>query len=188
MINSGMEDRLHGSIFVFLKRFVESRYDYSTWLKLLEKAEIDRESYNLHEMYPTGELNAIVAMASEITGITETELHEEFGEFLVPDLLLMYRKNIDPSWRTFEMLLHTEAVMHGAVRKEDSRTSPPILNISKVHSKLLVIDYHSKRRMAGIAIGIIKGIARYYNEAEMVQVIPVTSRSAERVQLRIEFE
>lgn len=187
MTETGTEDRMHGSIFVFLKRFVESTFDFSTWLKILEQAGIDRTTYTLHELYPTKELNRIVAEASKLTGLSETDVHEMFGEFLVPDLLLVYKKYIDPTWRTFEMLQYTEIVMHGAVRKEDSRTSPPILNVSTVSQKRLVIDYYSKRKMAGVAIGIIKGIARYFNEYDNVTVIPVTPRDAERVQLRVEF-
>ena len=184
---TGTDDRMHGSIFVFLKRFVESTYDFSTWIKLLEDAGVERSTYTMHEMYPTQELTAIVDAASEITEIPVPALHEKFGIFLVPDLLLIYQKYIDPNWRTFDMLLNTENVMHGAVRKEDNRASPPILNVSKVNQNLLVIDYFSKRKMAGVAIGIIKGIAHYYNESDQVNVFAVTPLDAERVQIRVEF-
>lgn len=182
------EDQMHGSIFVFLKRFVESNYDFSTWVKLLEMAAITRDAYHLHEMYPTREINAIVNAASEATGISPYHLQESFGEFLVPDLLLIYKKYIDPNWRTYEMLLYTEGAMHGAVRKEDNRTSPPILSVTKVGSKQLVIDYHSKRKMGGVAIGIIKGIAKFYHESELVKILPVSEPGAERVQIRVVFE
>jgi hypothetical protein len=181
------DDKMHGSIFVFLKRFVESTYDFSTWIKLLEAAGIDRTSYTMHEMYPTEELTAIVNVASETTGLPVPTLHEKYGEFLVPDLLLIYQKYINPTWRTMDMLMQTEAVMHGAVRKEDNRTSPPILNVSKVNQHLLIIDYFSKRKMAGVAIGIIKGIAKYYNEQDLINVFAVTPIDSERVQIRVEF-
>ncbi len=178
---------MHGSIFVFLKRFVESKYDYSTWIKLSEKAGISHAGYQMHDMYPTRELYSLVETASEMTGIPATDLQEGFGKFLVPDLLLIYKKYVNPSWKTFEMLQYTEAVMHGAVRTEDNRTSPPILFVNRVNDKLLVIDYHSKRKMASVAIGIIKGIADYFQEGDQVNVIPVTPRDAERVQIRVQF-
>ncbi|MCC9166251.1 heme NO-binding domain-containing protein [Pontibacter harenae] len=186
-MTNNTEDKMHGSIFVFLKRFVESSYDFSTWIKLLDTAGINHETYQMHGMYPTKELQTIVSTASELTGLSVDELQESFGRFLVPDLLLIYRKHLNPEWKTFQMLQYTEAVMHGAVRREDSRTNPPILSVSKVSNKLLIIDYHSKRRMASVAIGIIKGIAQYFQESDIVTVTPVTPRDAERVQLRIEF-
>ena len=178
---------MHGSIFVFLKRFVESNFDYSTWLKLLDQAQIHRDAYLMHDMYPTQELEAIVEAASSLTGKSRFDLHVKFGEFLVPDLLLIYKKHIKPEWKTYQMLENTEFAMHGAVRKEDERASPPMLLVTKVGNKQLVVDYYSKRRMAGVAIGIIKGIANYYNEAESVTIIPVTKPEAERVQIRVQF-
>ena len=60
--------------------------------------------------------------------------------------------------------------MHKAVRKEENKANPPTLHISRVSDKLLIIDYYSKRRMASLAIGIIKGIAKFYNESEKRQI------------------
>lgn len=111
---------------------------------------------------------------------------EEFGTFLVPDLLLIFKKYVNPAWDVFDMIQNTEAFMHGAVRQQDARTNPPRLFVTKVSKSLLVIDYHSKRRMASIALGIIKGIVTHFNEATAYKVWPVTDLDAERVQLRVE--
>lgn len=185
--NIGSEDRMHGSMFVLLKRFIEGIYDYSTWIKLLEATGLNGSVYTMHEMYPTSDLFAIVSKASETTGISSYHLMEQFGEFLVPDLLLIYNKYIHPDWRTYDMLLNTEASMHGAVKKLDSRTSPPLLLVTKKGSKQLIVDYYSKRRMAGVAVGIIKGIAGYYNERDKVAVTRLTAADEERVQIKVEF-
>ncbi|WP_347156508.1 heme NO-binding domain-containing protein [Pontibacter chitinilyticus] len=182
------EDSMHGSIFVLLKRFVENAYDYSTWINLLEEAGIERPvSYQMHEMYPVRELFALVHTASALTGLPVHELLERFGEFLVPDLLLIYKKYIHPDWRTYDMLLNTEIAMHGAVRREDARTTPPKLQVTQQGNKQLIVDYYSKRRMAGVAVGIIKGIAKYYNESDLVTVTLITPIAEETVQLQIDF-
>lgn len=182
------EDTMHGSIFVFLKRFVESTYDYSTWTKIMESTGIHRTGYQMQELYPTHELGKIVGAVSELSGKSAHEVQESFGKALVPDLLMVYKKNINPAWRsTFDMILHTEQYMHGAVRKQDERTTPPRLAVNKVSSKLLVIDYYSKRRMASVALGIVKGIAHYFNETDKVSVRTLTPLDAERVQLLVEF-
>ena len=187
MTTTMKEDMMHGSIFVLLKRFVESSYDYSTWIALVKTAGIERTSYQMQEMYPTKELYALIHAVSTLTDTPVYELMEQYGEFLVPDLLLIYSKHIDPSWRTYEMLQNTEASMHGAVKKEDNRASPPMLLVTKKGSKELIVDYYSTRRMAGVAVGIIKGIARYYQESDLVEVIRVTPADQERVQIRVSF-
>lgn len=189
-MNKGLineEDRMHGSIFVLLKRFVESSYDFSTWIKLIEATGIDHSSFQMQEMYPTQDIFSIVHKASEITGIAPYDLMEQFGEFLVPDLLLVYQKYINPDWRTYDMLLNTEFAMHGAVRAQDGRTNPPMLLVTKKGSRKLIVDYHSKRKMSGVAVGIIKGIAKYYQEGDQVQVTRLTPAADERVQIQVNF-
>ncbi|MFB9864103.1 heme NO-binding domain-containing protein [Rufibacter immobilis] len=181
------EDRMHGSIFVLLKRFVENTFNYSTWLRLLKDAGLEGTAYEMNGMYPTRELFAIVKTASAETGIPTYTLMEQFGEFLVPDLLLVYHKYIDPEWRTYEMLLNTEASMHGAVKAQDSRTNPPMLLVTKKGSKQLIVDYNSKRRMAGVAVGIIRGIAAYYQESDQVKVTRISAIEEERVQIQVDF-
>jgi hypothetical protein len=180
-------DRMHGSIFVLLKRFVEYKYNYSAWVKLLEDTGIKHPPYQMHGVYPTEELFAIVQKASEQSGVPAYDLMEQYGQFIVPDLMLIYSKYIGSGWRTYQMLLNTEEAMHGAVRREDGRTSPPRLLVTKKGGKQLIVDYHSKRRMAGVAVGIIKGIASYFNESDIVQVTRVTPDNEERVQIRVDF-
>ena len=41
--------------------------------------------------------------------------------------------------------------------------------------------------MASLAVGIIKGIAKYYNESSKVKIVPTTNPNDERVQIRVEF-
>lgn len=181
------EDRMHGSIFALLKRYIENKYDYSTWHKLLQAINLEGAAYQMHEMYPTRELFAILNKASEIKGIPFYTLMERFGEFLVPDLLLIYNKYVDPTWRTYEMLLNTENSMHSAVKRLDDRASPPMLLVTKKGSKQLIVDYYSKRRMSGVAVGIIKGIAKYYNESDIVSVTRLTAADEARVQIQVDF-
>ena len=45
----------------------------------------------------------------------------------------------------------------------------------------------SKRRMSGVAVGIIKGIAKYYNESDIVSVKRLTAPDEERVQIQVDF-
>ncbi|GAB3204634.1 hypothetical protein ABID22_002494 [Pontibacter aydingkolensis] len=181
-------DKMHGSMFVLLRRFIEHDYGYSGWANLTEAAGIPNPSYQMLDMYPTSELFAILRAASSISGTSEYELLEKYGEFLVPDLLLVYKKYVKPEWRTYEMLLHTETAMHGAVKLEHDRTTPPKLLVTKKGPSQLIVDYHSHRKMAGMAVGIIKGIAKYYQESDKVTITMLTPTNAERVQIKVEFE
>ena len=181
------ELKIHGSVFLLLKKFIESNYGNETWVNFSKAAGTSRSVYEMNKNYPASELYSIIKVAAANKEVSEADLKEKFGEYLVPYLLTMYESHIDPSWKTFEMLENTEKVMHKAVRSEASNANPPVLNVTAVGNKLIIIDYYSKRKLGSLAIGIIRGIAKHYNESERVHIIPKSNPDDERVQIRVEF-
>jgi hypothetical protein len=179
--------QLHGSMFFLFKKFVEETQPEGTWDYALEQTGLKGTSFQPHANYPAAQLSDLMKVIAKNSGQEIEHVKEAYGEHLVPDLLHHYAQYIKPEWRTYEMLINTELVMHRAVRKEESKANPPVLNISRVHDKLIVIDYYSERKMASLAIGIIKGIAKYYNESDSVNVTSMSELNDERVQLRVEF-
>lgn len=178
--------QIHGSMFFLLSEFITDRFGNKTWLELTKKAGVE-SSYDMHTNYPASEMFLLIKMAADHAELTENVIKEQFGEHLVPRLLTLYKSHINPEWKTFEMLENTELVMHKAVRKQENDANPPVLNVSRIHDKLLIIDYYSKRKMASLATGIIRGIAKFYNESENVHIVPTSNPDDERVQIRVEF-
>jgi hypothetical protein len=178
---------VHGSIFFLLKKFIDNNFPIGAWDELVSRPSVNQASFELTHAYPLEKISGIISEASAITGLSAETLKERFGEYMVPDLFNLYKNYLQPDWRTFDVLLHTEKVMHGAVRKYNSTAHPPILNVSKVSEKLVIIDYYSKRKMSNLAVGIIKGIAKYFEESELIKVEPTTDFDSERVQIKVHF-
>ncbi|MVN75417.1 hypothetical protein GO988_03675 [Hymenobacter sp. HMF4947] len=176
---------MHGTILTLLKRYVQTQYDHSTWVKLVELAGLEEGNFSHKEVYPDEHLYALIGRAAEMTGIPAGELHEKFGEYLVPDLMYMYQKYLNPDWRTLDMLEHTENSLHNQVRREHIDNAPPVLQVTRLNANELLIDYVSARRMGGLAVGIVRGVATYYDEADRIDVLPTTSEDGERVQIHV---
>ena len=83
------------------------------------------------------------------------------------------------------MLENTEHTMHNQVRSEHPENSPPVLQIKRLNANELIINYVSPRRMGGLAVGIVRGLAAYYDEADRIDVLPTTSEDGERVQIHV---
>ncbi|MCE3280626.1 MAG: hypothetical protein K0S44_2817 [Bacteroidetes bacterium] len=177
---------VHGSIFILLKKFVVNTYTDTTWLELNRMAGTSERVYEMNQSYPLHEMDSIVSTAATHIGLSESDLKEKFGEYLVPDLFNLYKQYLNPGWKTFETLENTEKIMHGAVRSGGS-ANPPVLNVSRVNDQLLYIDYYSKRKMGSLAIGIIKGIAKYFNESDQIQITSMSNPNDERVQIKVKF-
>ncbi|MBH8569105.1 heme NO-binding domain-containing protein [Microvirga sp. STS02] len=176
---------MHGTILTLLKRYVQTQYDHSTWVKLMELSGLDKVEFDHKTVYPDEYIYALVGHAAEMTGLSAGELHEKFGEYLVPDLMYMYQRLLKPEWKTLDMLEHTELTMHKQVRQEHSENSPPVLDVSRLGPNELMIDYVSPRRMGGLAVGIVRGLATYYDEADRIDVMPTTTEDGERVRIHV---
>ncbi|MFC7668648.1 hypothetical protein ACFQT0_15680 [Hymenobacter humi] len=48
-----------------------------------------------------------------------------------------------------------------------------------------MIEYVSPRRMSGLAVGIVRGLAAYFDEADRIDVLPTTSEEGERVSIHV---
>lgn len=176
---------MHGTILTLLKRYVQTQYDHSTWVKLMELSGLDQVEFNHKTVYPDEHMYALVGHAAAMTGLSTGELHEKFGEYLVPDLMYMYQKLLRPEWKTLDMLEHTELTMHKRVRQEHVENSPPVLDVNRLSPNELMIDYVSPRRMGGLAVGIVRGVAAYYDEADRIEVMPTTTEDGERVRIHV---
>lgn len=176
---------MHGTIITLLKRYVQTRYDHSAWVRLVELSGLGDVEFNHKTVYPDEHMYALVHHAATMTGLPAGELHEQFGEYLVPDLMYMYQKLVQPGWNTLDMLEHTELTMHKQVRREHAENAPPVLDVTRVSPTELVIEYVSPRRMSGLAVGIVRGLATYFDEADRIEVQPTTSEDGERVRIRV---
>ncbi|TGE20154.1 heme NO-binding domain-containing protein [Hymenobacter elongatus] len=128
---------------------------------------------------------ALIGQAAAMTGSAAGQLQEAFGEFLVPDLMLVYKRYVRPEWGTLEMIEHTEEAMHGAVRRDALGTRPPVLHVTRLSATELEVRYESERRMGALAVGIIRGLAVYFDQAGEIEVEPLTSENEEKVVIRV---
>jgi hypothetical protein len=176
---------MHGTILTLLKRYVQTQYDHSTWVKLMALSGLENVVFDHKSVYPDEHIYALVGHAATMTGLSAGELHEKFGEYLVPDLMYMYQKLLRPEWKTLDMLENTELTMHKQVRQEHHENAPPVLEVTRLGPNELMIDYVSPRRMGGLAVGIVRGLAAYFDEAERIDVQPTTTEDGQRVRIHV---
>jgi hypothetical protein len=114
--------------------------------------------------YPDEEAVALIGAIAAKTGKSQRAVLEDFGEFIAPHLLALYRHMVKPEWRTLDLLENTEQTIHRVVRLRNPGARPPELRTDREGDEVL-ITYRSSRRMCGVAVGIVRGLAAHYNEA-----------------------
>lgn len=155
---------MHGIVFFELHRFADAQLPEGSWDRVLEAAGLKGSSYTPLERRPDEELQRLIASASRLSGIEPQELLKQFGSFIAPGLLQMYRHLLQPQWLTLDVIEHTEAVIHAVVRVKNAGALPPVLRAMRVGPRELVLHYVSARRMCALAMGIAEGLALHFGE------------------------
>jgi hypothetical protein len=155
---------MHGLIFLQLQRFATKQGGATAWETLLREARLPVKSYSPARAYGDEELFALVGAASRTFQIPESAVLEAFGEFIAPELIRIYGKLIDPTWKTLDLIENTEKLIHTAVRVGNPGAKPPVLHCVRSTQDELQIVYSSERRLCAVAKGIVKGVGRYYDE------------------------
>jgi len=155
---------MHGIIFTGLKKYVRTRLGDEAWNNLRAAAGLSGRVYLPVQPYPDEELQALLTTASHLTGISAQELLEDYGRFIAPDFLTVYRALLNPEWRTLDLLEHIEKTIHPAVRANNPGAKPPELRVDRPEPDRLVIEYQSARQLCGLAKGLIRGIADHYGD------------------------
>jgi hypothetical protein len=160
---------MHGIVFSELQKFVVSRHAHAGWRAVTEKAGLAHKVYLAAGQYPDTEIVSLVTAASEITKQEPFQIVEAFGEFIVPSLLKMYGHLLKPDWKSLDVIEHTEGTVHTVVRASDKDALPPKLRSRRAAPDTVILLYDSPRKMCALAVGIGKGLARYFKEVLAIE-------------------
>jgi predicted hydrocarbon binding protein len=153
-----------GVIFFILQNYTEKRLGASTWGRVVSLAKVPAKAYSPVSEYPDSEAMALMDAASQLAGKTMGDFLEEFGEALAPELLAMHPGLVQPEWKTLELIMNAEEVIHAVVRRRNPVARPPILRCARFSDDEVELVYASPRKLCRIAKGIIRGVARHYQE------------------------
>jgi len=153
-----------GVIFFVLQNHMEKRLGPSSWGRVVSLANLPATAYSPVAEYPDSEATALIAAASQLAGKPLGEFLEEFGVALAPELLAMYPGLVQPEWKTLDLVVNAEEVIHSVVRRRNPLAKPPVLRCARYSTDEVRLVYASPRKLCQIAKGIIRGIARHYQE------------------------
>ena len=91
---------MHGIVFSELRQYVESKLGAPAWPHLLKEAGLGSKIFLPVQSYPDEDMVSLVGAATRITGLGAPAILEDFGTFIAPGLLNMYRNLIHKDWRT----------------------------------------------------------------------------------------
>lgn len=178
---------MHGIMLAELKKYVDTRVGGEAWKSLLKDAGLGVKVYMPTQTYPDTDVTALVTAAAKATGKPAGAILEDFGEFIVPDLVAVYGAYIKPEWKTLDLLLNTEETIHRVVRTRNPGAVPPELKTSRTAPDEVLVEYTSSRHLCAIARGIVKGVAAHYKETVAITEPQCMIRGDEACRIRVKL-
>lgn len=158
---------MHGIIFTALKKYIRTKLGDHAWDRLRADAGLEGRLYLPMQSYPDDEIAALLDRASDLLNVPPAEFLADYGRFIVPELLQVYRGLLKPHWRTLDLILHVEHTIHHVLLlSEPNPADPPGLNLhcARIAPFQVAIRYDSSHKLCALGKGVIHGLADHFGE------------------------
>jgi hypothetical protein len=177
---------MKGIMFNLLAEVVIQERGDAAWDEILDHAGADG-AYTSLGSYPDAELLKLLAAANPARESPVSGLRW-FGRAGMPLLARRYPDFFSPHRSTRSFLLTLNEIIHTEVRKIYPGSDVPDFDFDALSaSDQLILGYQSKRKLCGLAEGLIEGAADHYSERVSIEQTLCMQRGDEKCVLVCRF-
>lgn len=156
---------MRGIVFTELLNLIEDKYGYEIVDSVLEKVKPNSNgAYTSVGSYPHRELVAILVELSNQLDLSVDTLMEVYGTHLFGIFAQRYTSLFVEGIDAYSFLASVENHIHPEVLKLYPDAELPSFTIISRDIQVMVMEYHSHRKMGAFALGLIKGCLEYFTE------------------------
>lgn len=166
---------MHGVLFTCLKQFYEDQG--LSWETLRQRCGLLKETtflqrlcgiqypdYETDKVYPDLEFTCLLSRVDIDWGVRQGEhVVESFGRYLGRAFLHQFETEVDPTWRTFDVLENLDALLL-RMKSTTPGIEPPRFTTRR-DGERMELTYVSSRKLCRLGVGIIRGIADHFGES-----------------------
>lgn len=166
---------MKGIVFTEFLEMVEEKFDYEMVDDILSMKDLQSQGiYSAVGTYSHGEMFTLVGNLHEKTNIPIGDLLETFGEFLFGSLHKAYGGVFSHLTNSLDLLNSIDQHIHVQVRKLYPDAELPAFNVLEKTDKKIIMEYHSERKMSDMAVGLMKGCFKHFNEEATIDKEMIT--------------
>ena len=175
---------MKGIVFTEFLELVEDKFGLGVVQRIIDECELDTDGvYTSVGTYSHKDMFKMVGKLSEIKGIPIPDLLNIYGEYFFNTLSNDYPQFMETS-DLFSFLDSIEKYIHPEVLKLYPEAELPSFESEIKSEKEMMLNYMSSRKMSDLAIGLIQGASKYFDEK--VEVLKVIEKNdGETVMLHI---
>lgn len=177
---------MKGVAFNMLEEIVSRDHGVDAWDGLLDRAGL-HGAYTSLGSYPDEDLMRLVAAASDALDTPPDDIVRWFGREALP---LFYRAHGDlfaahETARSFVLALNE--MIHPQVRKLYPGAYVPEFDFDTRSEEVLLMGYHSPRKLCAFAEGLLEGSAAHFGERVSIEQPQCMNRGDEKCLFELRF-
>lgn len=162
---------MKGIIFQALEELIEEHFGLELWDEMITTTNpASGGIYVSSGTYDDKELMDYVELLTKKMGKPSSEVIQFFGVHLFKKLIEVYPRSIE-NLGLRKFLLQIESVVHVEVKKLYPHADVPKFICEEVGDNIIVMHYHSKKKLFALAHGLILGAAQYFHTPVAVKLL-----------------
>lgn len=161
---------MKGTIVKCLEELVRKNHGDEKWKLILERGNQKGNLFMASADVPDADAIALIQATAGVLGVSQEEAFEAFGNYwsttYAPNLYPIYFQKAKTA-REFLLGMHG---VHETVTRTIKDAHPPKFEYDTSDPNKLVMHYTSPRNLVALMPGLIRGVAKYYNERVNVRV------------------
>jgi hypothetical protein len=156
---------MKGTIVKCLEELVVTQFGKDKWEKSLEDAGLKKNTmfFTVSDVDDAMVMKVVGAVCTNL-GISLSQAADAFGDYWVNTYSQkMYGQFFQKNKTAKEFMLDMDNV-HVIMTKTMKDAKPPRFSFEWKDDKTLVVNYNSDRGLIDFAVGLTKGVGKYYNE------------------------
>jgi hypothetical protein len=175
---------MKGLVLTFFEDMVIEDFGMECWTDLLNSTGLDG-IYTAAQNYPDEEIVTLVTGLSDSTGIGADKLVRIFGNRMFPKFHERYPQFIDGKLSLLEFLSSVNDVIHMEVLKLYPEAALPHFEYEWLNTETLLMKYRSKRKLCGLAIGLIEAAAENFGTSCQIEHDPCILHGADYCGIKV---
>ncbi len=156
---------MKGTIVKCLQEMVENKFGKDKWSTICEKSNFGKNQIiSLSADIDDAVVMTLLKNTCETLGVSLEQAGDAFGDYWVNNYGPNVYKSIYNKFKnTREFILGMDDV-HVMVTKTVPNSKPPRFTYDFPNDKTIIMTYKSSRGLILVLMGLVKGLARYFNE------------------------
>jgi len=156
---------MKGIVFTEFLELVESKFGYEMVDSIIQESHLPNGgAYTSIGTYPHSEIVMLVTQLSHKTEIPVSELLRIYGRHILRVFAKSYSHFFEGVTTAFGLLEQIENHIHVEVLKLYPDAELPRFSVRRLDENTLEMIYHSERRLADFAMGLIESTLEHYQE------------------------